>query len=88
MLRSGTSVGAQYREAFRARSTAEFISKLECAAQELEETTYWIELLIESALVPAAKLEPLREEARALTAIFVASCVTAKRNRKKMMKSK
>lgn len=47
ILRSGTSVGAHYREAKRARSTAEFVSKIECALQELEETIYWLELLAE-----------------------------------------
>jgi four helix bundle protein len=45
MLRSGTSVGAHYREAYRSRSDAEFISKIEGGLQELEETTYWLELL-------------------------------------------
>src|SRR3954467_7174063 len=52
MLRSGTSVGAQYREACRAHSTAEFVSKIESASQELDETGYWLELLVESGLGP------------------------------------
>ena len=47
-LRSGTSVGAHYREATRARSNAEFVSKIECGLQELEETRYWLELMVES----------------------------------------
>ena len=47
ILRSGTSVGAQYREACRARSTAEFVSKMQSGRQELDETGYWLELLIE-----------------------------------------
>jgi four helix bundle protein len=81
LLRSGTSVGAQYREACRARSQAEFISKLESAAQELDETIYWIELLSDSRIVEAAKLRPLLKEADELMAIFVASIRTAKRSR-------
>src|SRR5690349_16881545 len=56
MLRSGTSVGAQYREACRSRSTAEFVSKIESATQELDETCYWFELLMESGLVSGEKL--------------------------------
>jgi four helix bundle protein len=54
MLRSGTSVGAHCREAFRGRSDAELISKLEGALQELDETIYWLELLIESGLSEAS----------------------------------
>ncbi|HRK32753.1 MAG TPA: four helix bundle protein [Tepidisphaeraceae bacterium] len=82
LVRSGTSVGAQYREAHRARSTAEFVSKLECSAQELDETIYGIELLIDSAIVEQSKLVPLLTEANELMAIFVASARTANRNRK------
>ena len=51
LVRSGTSVGAHYREANRARSVAEFISKMEGALQELDETSYWIELLLESKVL-------------------------------------
>src|SRR3954470_4362114 len=80
LVRSGTSVGAQYREAHRARSTAEFVSKLESSIQELDETTYWFELLVESGLVPATKLRSLMSEAEELMAILVASVRTAKRN--------
>ena len=71
LLRSATSVGAQYREAQRAKSDADFISKIEGASQELEETRYWLELLSESGLLPAARLAPLHEEATQLLAIFV-----------------
>jgi len=74
VLRSGTSVGAHYREGTRARSTAEFISKLEVGLQELEETAYWLELLIDGGIVPANNLSPLRQEAEELTAILV-TCV-------------
>src|SRR6187551_741935 len=62
LVRCGTSVGAQYREAHRARSTAEFISKLESAIQELDETVYWIELLADARIVPAEKLALLQRE--------------------------
>jgi four helix bundle protein len=82
MLRSGTSVGAQYREACRARSPAEFVSKMESALQELDETSYWFELLVESEIVRASRLGPLIDETEQLTAVFVASIVTAKRKRK------
>ncbi len=73
ILRSGTSVGAQYREGTRARSTAEFISKIESASQELEETMYWFELLLESEIFKPEKLEDLQTEANELMAIFVSS---------------
>jgi len=59
ILRSGTSIGAQYREADRARSTPEFISKMESALQEIDETQYWLELLIGAGIVPAGKLAEL-----------------------------
>ena len=71
ILRSGTSVGAQYREAQHAKSDADFVSKIEGSLQELEETTYWLELLDEMALFDSAKLAPIRQEARELTSIFV-----------------
>lgn len=78
VLRSGTSVGAQYREACRARSNAEFISKMESGLQELDETSYWLELLIDGRLVAKERLEHLQDEANQLTAIFVSSVKTAK----------
>ncbi len=74
LLRSGTSVGAHYREAHRARSTAEFVSKIEGGLQELEETAYWLELLAESGIVRNDRLGNLLQEANELTAILV-SCV-------------
>ncbi|MGW8256948.1 MAG: four helix bundle protein [Thermoguttaceae bacterium] len=77
-LRSGTSVGANYREARRARSTAEFISKIGVVLQELEETDYWLELLIKSKIIPAKQLADLCKETDELIAIFVASANTAK----------
>jgi four helix bundle protein len=83
LLRSGTSVGAHYREGVRARSDAEFISKLEGALQELEETAYWLELLAESELVPSTRLVELRQEADELTAIFI-TCVKKTKDHWKM----
>ena len=71
ILKSGTSPGAQYREAQRAKSDADFISKIEGALQELDETMYWLELIGESRIMSAKRLEPLREEAGELIAIFV-----------------
>ena len=82
LLRSGTSVGAQYREACRARSPAEFVSKLESAQQELDETSYWLELLAKSGEAPGQPLIALQAVAQELLAIFTASARTAKRNRK------
>lgn len=78
VLKSGTSVGAHYREAFRARSTAEFVSKIEVALQELDETVYWLELLVESGTFPEQRLANLGNEAEQLIAIFVTSVKTAK----------
>ena len=71
MLRSGTSVGAHYREAQRAKSNADFISKIEGGLQELEETAYWLELLCDSSVVAQERLMPLQDETEELTAIFV-----------------
>ena len=81
VVRSGTSVGAHYREAKRARSTAEFISKIEVALQELDETTYWLELLSESGIVPEARLTNLKNEAEELMKMLVASAKTAKKRK-------
>jgi four helix bundle protein len=83
LLRSGTSVGANYREAFRSRSKAEFIAKAGDSLKELEETAYWLELLEEGALCPAAKLQPIIKECRELTAIFVTIIKKAKLNNDK-----
>ncbi len=78
ILRSGTSVGAQYREACRSRSTSEFVSKMTSSLQELDETAYWLELLIDGGFVEEDKLQPLRDETEQLIAIFVSSVKTAK----------
>ena len=81
ILRSGTSVGAQYREARRARSKNEFQAKIESALQELEETGYWLELLGESKIIPSEKLASLFQEQRELTAILVSSANTVSQNK-------
>ena len=70
VLRAGTSVGANYREASRARSKAEFISKVGESLKEIPESEYWLELLVDSGRVSAPKMLPLMAEARELTAIF------------------
>ena len=71
VLRSGTSVGANYREASRGRSKAEFIAKMGDCLKELDESIYWFELFIEAGIVPKEKIESLHQEANELTAIFV-----------------
>lgn len=78
LLRSGTSVGANYRAACRSRSRAEFIAKLGIVLEEADETAFWLELLLEAGIVRQAKLDALVKEADELTSIFVASLRTAK----------
>ncbi len=80
VLRSGTSVGAQYRESVRAKSDADFVSKIEGALQELEETQYWLELIGDAEIISVQRLTPLIQEAEELTAIFV-SMVKAVKNK-------
>lgn len=72
LLRSGTSVGANYREAFRARSRLEYIAKLGICLQELDESLYWFELLTGAEIVPENRLKDLSDEANQLIAIFTA----------------
>ena len=71
ILRSGTSVGAHYHEACRAKSDADFISKVEGGLQELEETIYWLELLGEANIFTEDRLKPLHHEAEELISMFV-----------------
>ena len=71
VLRAGTSVGAHYREAQRAKSNADFISKIEGALQELDETAYWLELLCDSGIVPSKRLTNLQHETNELISVFV-----------------
>jgi len=71
LLRSGTSVGANYREAYRGRSKAEFIAKCGDSLRALEETAYWLELLVDGKIIPPEKLAAIRTECDELIAIFV-----------------
>jgi four helix bundle protein len=80
-LRSSTSVGANYREASRARSKPEFISKIGDCLKEIEETEYWFELLVESGCVSQRKMSELLNEARQLIAIFTSIDKKAKGNK-------
>ncbi len=71
VLRSGTSVGANYREAYRGRSKAEFVAKCGDCLREIEETAYWLDLLSEAHVLAPERLQPVRQECRELIAIFV-----------------
>jgi len=77
-LRSGTSPGANYREAQRARSKAEFIAKIGDCLKELDETSYWFELLTDSGTIPSPRLAPLQDECNQLLAIFTSISLKAK----------
>jgi four helix bundle protein len=79
LLRSGTSVGANYRAAGRARSAAEFSAKIGIALEEADETAFWLECLIEAGIVKQELLVDLLAETYELVAIFAASCRTARR---------
>jgi four helix bundle protein len=78
LLRSGTSVGANYRAVCRAKSTADFINKLRIVEEECDETLFWMELLVDNHFVKAAKLRNLMSEANEILAIVVASSKTAR----------
>jgi four helix bundle protein len=80
LMRSGTSVRANYRAACKARSQAEFISKLGTVEEEADEAASWLELLIEGGVFSPKRLQPLLDEALELVAIFAASRKTATRN--------
>jgi four helix bundle protein len=73
VIRSGTSVGANYRAACRARSRAEFAAKIGVVAEEADESVYWFELIGEGGLLSNAKINPLLIEANELTAIFTSA---------------
>ncbi|MCC7512898.1 MAG: four helix bundle protein [Anaerolineae bacterium CFX3] len=70
VLRSGTSVGAQYREGNRAKSDPDMVNKFGSVLQELDETDFWLDLLVRAGIVPAKKLEPLIKETNELISIF------------------
>jgi len=82
IIRSATSVAANYRGACRARSRAEFIAKLGVVEEEADETAFWLELIIDSALLTEARIRPLLTEAGELVAIMAASRKSALGNRK------
>lgn len=79
LLRSGTSVGANYRAAGRARSKAEFAAKIGVVVEEADEAVFWLELLCDGGIVKSERLQELIREANELAAIFAAAYLTAKR---------
>jgi four helix bundle protein len=83
LLRSATSVAANYRAACRARSTAEFIAKMGIVEEEADESQGWIEMIADAGLVKKERVEELIKEAGELTAMTVASIKTARRNKAK-----
>jgi four helix bundle protein len=82
LLRSATSVGANYRAACRSKSTADLIAKLAIVEEEADETLYWLELLVESGLITADKLKSLMQETTEILAMTVASIKTLREKRK------
>ena len=83
MIRSATSVGANYRAACRARSHGEFVAKMHIVAEEADETQYWLDLLRDSGKIPEREYSGLAQEASELTAIFTASVRTARLRKSK-----
>ena len=83
LLRCATSVAANYRSACRARSRRDFLSKLGIVEEEADESLFWLEFIVQADMIPNAKLKELISEASELTAIFVSSRRTAKRNNRK-----
>ena len=79
LLRSGTSVAANYRAVCRARSSAQFLAKMGIVIEEADETVFWLELLVESVIARAKQMDKLFQEANELLAIFAASAQTARR---------
>jgi len=88
LLRSGTSVGANYRAACRARSHADFIAKMGIVEEELDESLYWMDLILEESLVSRQRLGPLMKETDELLSMTVASIKTARSNRRGGARSK
>jgi four helix bundle protein len=83
LLRSGTSVGANYRSANRAKSSADFIAKISIVEEEADETIYWMEILKKSNIITVDKVQNLIKEANELVAIAVASAKTARTSNKR-----
>jgi four helix bundle protein len=88
LTRSATSIGANYRAVCRARSRADFIAKLGIVVEEVDESAYWLELVIEGGLVKPALVQPLLDEACQLTRIMIASKKTAQENKSKISNQK
>jgi len=86
LIRSGTSVGANYRSACRGRSKAEFISKLGVVEEEADESGFWMELIIETGLLKEEQVKPLLTEAEGIVAIMVSSRISASRSLSKTKK--
>jgi four helix bundle protein len=82
LLRSATSVGANYRSACKGKSSADFINKIIIVEEEADEFQYWLELIEESGLMPSESIKAVKQEAKELTAIFTAIGKTAKENHK------
>lgn len=80
MLRAATSVGANYRAACRAKSTADMINKLKIVEEEADETLYWLELVIEADLMPKTRLADLMKETNEIIAMTVSSIKTMRKN--------
>lgn len=85
IIRSGTSVGANYRAALRAKSDADFLYKISIVTEEADESLYWLELIEESGMLPSEKIKDLMKEADELTAIFTS---TARKTKEKIEKNK
>lgn len=81
LVRSGTSVGSNYRASCRSRSRAEFIAKIGVVEEEADESAFWMELIIDGSLLPAPKVSSLLQEANELTAIMAASRISAAKRR-------
>lgn len=81
LLRSGTSVGANYRAACRGRSKAEFAAKIGIVIEEADESLYWMEMLTEAKIVPEQKLSELMQEAGEIIAIMTTTMKTARKNK-------
>jgi four helix bundle protein len=88
LIRSGTSVAANYRSACRSRSDADFISKITVVEEECDESCFWIELILDSNLLSTERVNVLLKEADELTAIFTASGKTARKNNPKSKNQK
>ncbi|MCA9868555.1 MAG: four helix bundle protein [Anaerolineales bacterium] len=80
LVRSGTSVGASYRASLRAKSKADMLNKWKIVEEEVDETLYWLELMVEANIMPEAKLKPLMNEVDEITAMMITSISTLRRS--------